>query len=94
MSSRTSEALFIGYAFNQKGYKLYDDGKEKIVVSCNVVLDDRPCANADIGENEPSDSGGDIDDDRSPIYVSPKEASTSTPTSPQSVPDDHEDNTH
>lgn len=94
LSSRTSEALFIGYASNQKGYKLYDEDKGEVVISRDVVFDERPSANAAMGEDEALDSGGDVDDDRSPDFEPPKDTNIATPTSPQTTFDTSDEDEH
>lgn len=55
LDSRSSEALITGYALNQKGYKLSDDRKLQVGVSCDVVFSEHPSTNAVIGDTDHPD---------------------------------------
>eukprot|EP00171_Calliarthron_tuberculosum_P000829 IDg829t1 len=61
LDSRSSEATMIGYASNQKGYKLWDTNKAEVVVSRDVTLDERPSTDAILVEHDTSEQGGEPD---------------------------------
>ncbi len=41
LNNRAREAFMLGYATNQKAYKLWDLDKEEVIVSCYVIFDEK-----------------------------------------------------
>lgn len=58
----------IGYAPNQKGYKIFDESKGEIFISRVVTFSEQPSTDAIIGEGENFDSELERGDDNSPDY--------------------------
>eukprot|EP00171_Calliarthron_tuberculosum_P022896 IDg22896t1 len=69
LDSRTSEAIFLGYATNQKGYKLLNESKGEIIVSRDVKFDENSSLNAEISDPSKIAEDTEPDEDSSPSYT-------------------------